>query len=124
VLVQLGSPVTVTIVRRTRAGVDRNGNDTWTETLVHVDGCAWWPGSAGRNVAGTRDYGEETFRNQTTTRAQVMFPSGTVVSSDDHVILPALPSARWAVDGDGLQWESHFTGATTGVQVSVARTDG
>lgn len=123
-LAPLAAPVRVTIVRRARSGLDRNGNDTWAEATVNVDGCAWWPGTAGRNVAASRTYGAEDFRSSTATRAQVMFPVGTVIRPDDELVLSSLPTQRWRVDGEGLVWESQLTGASTGVQVNVERVDG
>jgi hypothetical protein len=53
-----------------------------------------------------------------------MFPQGTVVTPDDHVVLPAFPLVRWQVAGRGIHWESQLTGSVTGVQVSIETIDG
>lgn len=53
-----------------------------------------------------------------------MFPTGTVVSPDDLVVLPAFPGVRWQVTGAGIHWESQLTGSSTGVQVSIETIDG
>lgn len=123
-LAPLAAPATVTIYRRARSGTDRNGNDTWSETAIPVEGCAWWPGSAGRNVAGSREYGAEDWRTQVATRAQVLFPDGTTIDPDDQVALADVPGERWHVRGDGMQWRSQLTGSVTGIQVEVERVDG
>lgn len=121
-LAPLPSGQTVTVHRRTRSGSDGYGNPTWTVVDEVVEGYAWWPGAAGRNVAGSRDYGGESFRSTVTTRGQVIFPDGTAITSDDEVTLP--DGHRYRVSGEGQQWTSHLTGATTGIQVGVERTDG
>jgi hypothetical protein len=122
VLSPLAVGVTVTVTRRTASGRDSYGNDTYTSTTATYSGCGWWPGSAGRNVAGSREAGEADFRNQTTTRAQVMLPSDAVVGVDDLVTLPN--GSVWSVYGEGQQWQSQLTGASTGIQVSLERVDG
>lgn len=118
----LPAGVTVTVTRRTPTGRDAYGNDTHTSTTATYYGCGWWPGSAGMNVAGTRDYGDADFRNQTVTRVQVMLPAYAVIDSDDLVTLP--DGSVWSVSGEGQQWQSQLTGASTGVQVSLVRVDG
>lgn len=118
----LANGVTVTVTRRTRSGVDAYGNDVFTSATVTYDGCGWWPGSAGRNVAGTREYGDAEFRNQVTSRIQVMLPDAAVVGPDDLVTLP--DGSVWAVFGEGQQWQSQLTGSSSGIQVSLEKVDG
>ena len=118
----LAAGVTVVVTRRTASGRDSYGNDTYASTTATYTGCGWWPGSAGRNVAGSRDYGEADYRNQVATRVQVMLPAHAVIDSDDLVTLP--DGTVWTVSGEGQQWQSQLTGASTGIQVSLERVDG
>jgi hypothetical protein len=121
-LAPLGSGITIVVHRRTASGRDSYGNDTWTEVDVSYDGCGFWPGSAGKNVAGTRESGEENLRSSVITRAQIMLPPDAQIDASDEVTTP--DGARWQVSGEAQQWTSQLTGASTGLQVGIERTDG
>lgn len=122
-LLPLPHGITVTVTSRTPGAPDLHGNDTWATATRQVQGCAWWPGSAGRNVAGTREYlGDREDRNQVVSRAQVVLPYGETIGSNDLVTHP--DGSVWEVFGGGQQWQSQLTGANSGVQVSLERVDG
>ena len=121
-LAPLANGVTVTVTRRTRSGVDAYGNDVFTSATVTYDGCGWWPGSAGRNVAGSNVYGETEYRASVVTRGQVTLPDGADVRPQDFITTP--DGALWRVVGEAQQWGSQLTGSSSGIQVGIERVDG
>ena len=121
-LAPLGAGIDITVAHRTPAGRDSHGNETFTTTTTTYSGCGFWPGSAGRNVAGSNAYGITDFRNTVVTRAQVVLPDGAVVSNLDVLTLP--DGSPWRAVGEPQQWSSQLTGATSGVEVAIERVDG
>ena len=121
-LAPLGAGVTLTIHRRTVTGPDAYGNDSWTFVDEVVDGCGYWPGSAGRNIAGSRDMGAEEFRSQIITTAQVVLPDGKAIAPADELTTP--DGHRWRVSAEGQQWFSQLTGSSSGIQVGIQRVEG
>lgn len=103
---------TVTLVTRTRSGVDSDGNDVLTETPTDVAGCVVWPRGS-----------SELLQGQDTTIAGlwVLFPAGTTVTAIDAVIVDG---DTWEVDGDPEQHRSPFTGRSPGVVVALSKVRG
>jgi hypothetical protein len=122
VLAPLAAGIDVVVRRRSVTGQDSRGNDVFTVTDVTYSGCAFWPGSAGRNVAGSRLVGEVDFRNSVVTRGQITLPPGAACGPQDLMQTP--DGTWWRVVGEGQQWTSQLTGAQTGIEFGVERVDG
>jgi hypothetical protein len=97
---------TVTIVRRTlvvddggKPVPDSYGNDQYADTSFTVDGCAISPGFSSEDFSGTESV---------TDNVTIHMPNGTVVLSQDAVVLP--DGTRYEVVGDPHTWTSPFTG--------------
>lgn len=107
----IGEPVT--LVTRTRNGVDSDGNDVYTDTPTDVlGGCVIWPRGSSELVQGV---------DTTITGLWLLFPPGTQVSATDRVIARG---DTWEVDGDAQQHRSPFTGRIPGVLVAVTKVRG
>jgi hypothetical protein len=122
VLAPLAAGIDIVVRRRTASGRDGSGNDTFTTADTTYQGCAYWPGSAGRNVAGSNVYGAADFRNSVVTRDQLAFPDGAVIGPLDLARTP--DGVWWRCVGEPEQWGSQLTGATSGIQVAVERVSG
>ena len=124
-LAPLPCGVDVIVTQRTPTGRDEYGNDTYTTVDVTYSGCGFRPGTAGRNVAGSRVYGEDEFRHSVITRAEVTLPDGAVLSPIDLIQIPSLsPGHVYRMIGEPQQWSSQLTGATSMIQASIEWVEG
>lgn len=105
----LGSPITV--VTRTRSGVDAFGNDIFTTTTTTVSG-VFAPGGSVENVQG---------EDVIVTQPRAFLPAGTDVTAIDAVEVGGI---SYEVDGDPNVWANPFTGAQPGIQLALRRVTG
>lgn len=121
-LVPLPQGIDIVLTCRTPAGRDEYGNDTWTTLDITYHGCAFRPGTAGRNVAGSREVGTEEFRHSVVTRAEVVLPDEAIDHAHHAQDLITTPDGLvHRRIGEVQQWTSQITGAASGIQVSIER---
>ena len=118
-LAPLGSGVDIVVISRAVTGRDDYGNDVYSTVETTYSGCGFWPGTAGRNVAGSREYGDIDSRHSVITRGQVLLPDGAVVNPEDFLRLPSVSDRKWKPTGETQQWKSQLTGASSGVELSI-----
>lgn len=104
-----GDPITV--ITRTKSGVDGYGNDTFTETSAVVTG-AFDPGGSVESTDG---------RDTVVTQPQALMPYGTTVTPTSVLVIAGL---RYEVDGTANPWKSPFTGWRAGLAVPLRRVTG
>lgn len=100
---------TVTLVTRTKTGVDSYGSDAYGTAEMTVPG-VFAPGSSGEVVQGG---------DVVTTQPTVYLPAGTNVEAVDAVLVAGV---KFEVDGDPQDWStgSPFTGWVPPFPVVVA----
>lgn len=103
---------TITIHRRTVAGKDAYGDDTFTETNVVLTQVPVVP-TTSREV----NQGEVMVYDQLT----VLLPAGTEISSSDAI---EVYGVRYEVQGRPLRFVSPFSGLNLGVPVTLQRVTG
>lgn len=104
-----GEPITV--ITRTKNGVDGYGDDTSTETSTTVTG-AFAPTS----TAELTDGGDTVI-----SQPQAYLPPGTVVTPTSVLVIRG---NRYEVDGDPADWRQPFTGWNPGIAVPLRRVTG
>lgn len=107
---------TVTLLRRTKTGIDTHGNDVFTAVPDELcELCAVWPVSTeGRSE-------QLDGRDVVTDRRQVAVPAGTDVSAIDGVLIDGL---EFEVDGPVDDYTSPFTGWAPGLIIHAKRVTG
>lgn len=105
----LGTPIT--IVTRTRSGVDAFGNDVFTTSTATVAG-VFAPAGSVDNVQG---------EDVIVTQPRVFLPAGTTVTGIDAV---EVDGVTYEVDGDPNVWVNPFTGVAPGIQLALRRVAG
>lgn len=103
------------LLQRFSAGTaDAHGNSTDTYAAdVAIPGCAFDPG-------GTADLAD-TSRRGVETKPTLYAPAGTVVGSQDRIIVRGL---TYEVAGDAADWRSPFTNWHAGVVIPLRRVSG
>ena len=104
--------VTVTLVKRTLAGQDANGNDVYTEKNLQVPNTVFVPSSASENL---------TFTDQTTTMETFYLPWGTDVNAYDAIIFQGI---EYEIQGVPSQWVSPFSGRPSPIRVNATKVSG
>lgn len=103
----------VTLIRRARNGVDRDGNDKFVPTRTVLTGVPVWPLSSSETL-GSQDLSDSTM--------SALLPPGTDVTLIDAVEINGI---RYEIDGDPNDYSvSPFTGNGAGVQVHLRKEDG
>jgi hypothetical protein len=93
---------------------DAHGNATDTYAAGEsITGCAFDPG-------GTADLAD-TSRRGVETEPTLYAPAGTVVGSQDRIVVRGL---AYEVAGDAADWRSPFTGWHAGVVIPLRRVSG
>lgn len=105
-----GEPITV--VTRTKTGVDSYGDDVYTESSVTVTG-AFDPAIGYESTT----QGGDTVVSQ----PQALLPYGTAVGPLSVLVIRG---DRYEVDGTPNQWRSPFDGTEFGVAVPLRRVTG
>lgn len=103
---------TVTLLRRTRAGTDPDGNDAWVTAEVPVAGCVVWPRASSELVEQ---------QDTVIVGLSVLLPPATVVLATDRV---RVRGDVYEVDGQPAAWTSPFDQQTPGVQAALTRATG
>lgn len=103
---------TVTLLARSRNGVDADGNDIFTSASTTVAGCAFDPGGSVEAVQG---------RDAVITTPTVYLPPGTAPKSIDAVTVRGV---TYEVDGSPNALTSPFTGWSPGVVVKLKAVTG
>ncbi len=103
---------TLTILRRTKIGVDGYGNDKYGTTETPVPGCAVWPAGPSAN----NDARDTVFTGYT-----AVLPPDTQIAPTDKV---RWGGAVYEVDGEPGTFRSPFTGSGGHVQVQLKRVTG
>lgn len=103
---------TVTLLTRSKSGVDADGNDVYTSASTTVAGCAFDPGGSLEVVQG---------RDTVTTTPTVYLPPGTAAHSVDAVTVRGV---TYEVDGSPNSPTSPFTGWAPGVVVKLKAVTG
>ena len=104
--------VTVTLVKRTLAGQDANGNDVYTEKSYQIPNVVFVPGGASENL---------TFADQTNTSEQFYMPWGTPVDAYDAIIFQGI---EYEVTGVPAKWMSPFSGHVSPIRVTAVKISG
>jgi hypothetical protein len=104
--------MTVTLVKRTLAGQDANGNDVYTEKTLQVPNTVFVPGGASENLV---------FTDQTTTIEQFYVPWGTDVTAYDAIIFQGI---EYEIQGVPSQWVSPFSGRPSPIRVDTIKVSG
>lgn len=104
-----GDPITV--ITRTKSGVDEFGNDVFTEAAAVVTG-AFAPAVSGESTDG---------RDTVVSQPQALLPYGTAVSPNSVLVIGGL---RYEVDGTPNDWRNPFTGWQAGLAVPLRRVTG
>ena len=105
---------TVTLVRRTPAGADAYGNDTFAEQRTAVPGCSVDPAVPAEDFQGTA---------QITAGYTVHMPPGTVVDGA-YDQLDLGDGQLLSVTGIARHWRSPFTGLQGVTEVLARRVTG
>jgi hypothetical protein len=104
---------TLTLITRSPAGRDADGNQTYTSTETDVAGCPVWPRSSSERVQG-----QDTVIDGLTT----VLPVGTDVSAIDAIRLTG--GETYEVDGQPGTYSSPFTGLNPGIVVQLTKVAG
>jgi hypothetical protein len=104
--------VTVTLVKRTLAGQDANGNDVYTEKNIQVPNTVFVPSGASENLI---------FADQTNTTEVFYVPWGTDVNALDAIIFQG---DEYEVQGIPSQWVSPFSGRPSPIRVNAVKVSG
>jgi hypothetical protein len=103
---------TITVITRTKTGVDGYGNATYGESSVDVIG-AFDPAIGFESTAGNHD--------QVTSQPQALLPFDAVVDSNTVLVIRG---KRFEVDGEPNYWQSPFSGWQAGLAVPLKRQTG
>ena len=101
----------VSLVKRTKSGVDAFGNDVFTTTSTVVSG-VFAPGGSSEQIQG-----QDVIVSQPT----VYLPAGTDVAAVDAI---DINGDRFEVDGSPNDWRNPFTGWRPAVEVRLRRVTG
>jgi hypothetical protein len=108
----------VTLLTRSRSGVDTDGNDVFTEASTVLERVPVWPGGEGSGLTGSEvEQGRDTVESGIT----VLLPPGTDVESIDGILVHGL---RYEVAGEPARFLSPFTGRDPGILVRASRAEG
>jgi hypothetical protein len=108
---------TVTLVKRTRAGVDTDGNDAWTVTLAPLAGVPVWPGGEGSGTTGSE---LEQARNTVLTGISFLLPYATDLTAVDAVDVYGV---RYEIQGEPARFRHPRTGMRF-LMVRASRAEG
>ena len=103
---------TVSVVTRTRAGEDQDGNDQFTLTSQSVSNVPVWPRTSVELVQG---------QDLVTTGLTALMPPCVDVSAIDKVVVYG---ETYEVDGDPRRYASPFTGLNPGVEIDLKKVTG
>lgn len=104
---------TITIKRRSEAGVDDFGNPTYTTTTITVKQALIAFGGSAEPVDAEREAIDA--------RITVYLPAGTVVEEGDVFIIR---SVSWVKDGTLQSWTNPFTSFDSGVVIQLRKRNG
>jgi len=104
---------TLTVLARTRAGQDADGNDVWSTVSTDIRHCAVWRGQATELVQG---------QDMNVDGRLALLPVGTAIAVTDQV--QRADGTLWEVDGQPALWNSPLTGWKGGVQIALRRVTG
>lgn len=106
--ISLLNPVTAVLHNRVPTGdVDRYNKPILSDDDVVVPGCAWWQGTSAETVQG---------QDQVTSDAQLLMPSGTVVTETAEL---TVAGTRYAVASKPVPLISPLSGLDVGVLVDL-----
>lgn len=104
---------TITIKRRSEAGVDDYGNQTYTTTTVTVKQALIAFGGSAEPIDAEREALDA--------KITAYLPSGTVIEEGDVFIIR---NSSWVKDGNPLSWTNPFTSFESGVVVQLRKRNG
>jgi hypothetical protein len=104
--------VTVTLVKRTLAGQDANGNDVYTEKSFQIPNTVFVPSGSSENLV---------FADQASSTETFYMPWGTDVNAYDAIIFQGITYEVQAVPS---LWVSPFSGRPSPVRVNAVKISG
>lgn len=104
--------ITVTMITRTKTGIDRDGNDVYTPVSASLPGCAFDPGGSTELVQG---------QDMVITTPTLFAPAGTVVNPQAAFLIGG---DKYEVDGSPNAYNSPLTGWAPGVAIKLKRVTG
>lgn len=104
---------TITIKRRSEAGVDDYGNQTYTTTTITVKDALIAFGATSEPIDAERDAVDA--------KITAYLPSGTVIQEGDVF---TIRNSSWVKDGTPETWTNPFTSFESGVVVQLRKRNG
>jgi len=105
---------TVTVITRTKTGVDGKGNDVYGETPTDVAGAVVWPTGSTETLQR---------QDQVSTGLTVLLPASSPVKPT-AISAMLVRGDRYEVDGNPSDWRSPFTSRRPGYEVHLTRVTG